>query len=171
MEAEYLQAIGYYLEKPPKHKVLGVEVRGTAKVPGLPLPLKAVSDLVVESRGNAGAVDVVDHKFVDSFSKEGAGKTLFVIQALFNYYTVGEAFGKPVKRFILQECRKKKNADGSSQMRRYVLNFDDLEQEFTVFHRLINEATEDLSRRKVFLPNPYDMFEGENSFAIYRLGL
>jgi hypothetical protein len=171
MEAEYVQAINFYLEKPPKYKVLGVEVRGMANVPGLPLPLKAVSDLVVESKVKKGAIDVVDHKFVDSFSSERGNKTLFVMQALFNYYTAQAIFNRPVKRFIVHECRKKKNKDGSSQMRRYVLNFDGLGQEFEVFHRLVNDATEELAHRKVFLPNPYDMFEGENSFDIYRLGL
>ena len=171
MEAEYMQAIRFYLERPPKYQVLGVEAKGVARVPGLPLPLKAVSDLVVESKGNAGAIDVVDHKFVESFSSAKENKTLFVMQALFNYYTAQSLFGRPVKRFIVHECRKKVNRDGSTQMRRYVLNFDELEQEFEVFHRLINDATDELSRRKVFLPNPYDMFEGENSFDIYRLGL
>lgn len=171
MEKEYLQAINFYLEKPPKYKVLGVEVVGKAKVEGLQLPLKAVSDLVVESKVKKGAIDVVDHKFVEYFSHGRADKTLFVIQALFNYYTAQEAFGKPVKRFIVQELRKKKNADGSPQMRRYVLDFDERAHEFEVFHRLLKDATEEIRNRKVFLPNPSDMFEGENSFDIYRLGL
>src|SRR3990167_6601997 len=62
MEREYLQAISYYLAKPPKHKVLGVEVKGTVEVEDLPLPIKSVSDLVVASRIQRGAVDIVDHK-------------------------------------------------------------------------------------------------------------
>ena len=171
MEAEYVQAIGFYLDKPPKYNVLGVEVKGTAKVLGLPLPLKAISDLVVESKIEKGAIDVVDHKFVDSFSLEKGNKTLFVMQALFNYYTVQAVFKRPVKRFIVHECRKKVNRDGSAQMRKYVLNFSDLAADFEVFHRLIKDVTDDLTQRKVFLPNPYDMFEGENSFDIYRLQL
>jgi|GEM_PF-288099 len=171
MEKEYLQAINFYLEKPPKYNVLGVEVIAKAQVKGLPLPLKAVSDLVVESRGNRGALDVVDHKFVDFFSKSGGQKTLFVMQALFNYYTVQALYGKPVKRFIVHECRKKKNADGSSQIRKYVIDFEKCDEDFKVFHRLVNDATAELASRKVFLPNPSDMFEGENSFDIYRLGL
>ena len=36
MEREYLQAIGFYLERPPKYKVLGVEVKATVSVEGLP---------------------------------------------------------------------------------------------------------------------------------------
>ncbi len=171
MEAEYLRAIGFYLAKPPRHKVLGVEVRATVAVEGLPLPIKAVSDLVVESSVEKGAVDIVDHKFVASFSKGGAAKTLFVIQAIFNYYTVRELFGRPVKRFIVYECKKSKNADGSSQLRRYVINYAEVVEEFKVFHRLIKDATLEISRARLYLPNPSDMFEGDNSFDIYRLNL
>lgn len=171
MEKEYLRAISHYLAKPPKHTVLGVEVKGVAEVEGLPLPVKAVSDLVVESRAEPGAVDIVDHKFVASFSKGGAAKALFAIQAIFNYYTVQKVFDKPVRRFIVYECKKTRNADGSSQMRRYVIDFREREADFAVFHRLINDATEEIMRRRVYLPNPSDMFEGDNSFDIYRLGL
>ncbi len=171
MEAEYLRAIGFYLARPPRHKVLGVEVRGVVEVEGLPLPLKAISDLVVASRAEKGAVDIVDHKFVASFSKGGAAKSMFVIQAIFNYYTVREMFGKPVRRFIVYECKKTKNADGSPQMRRYEIDFKKHAQDFKVFHRLIHDATEEIARRRVYLPNPSDMFEGDNSFDIYRLEL
>ena len=171
MEREYLQAVSFYLERPPRYDVVGVEVKADAKVAGLPLPLRAVSDLVVRSYGDKDALDGVDHKFVDSFSALGAGKTLFIIQAIFNYYTISKTFGKPVRRFILQECKKRKNVDGSPQMRRYVINFADRAEDFQLFHRLIKDATKELGKRKHFLPNPSDMFEGENSFDIYRLGL
>lgn len=171
MEQEYLRAVSYYLARPPKHTVLGVEVKGVVEVEGLPLPLKAVSDLVVASRVEEGSIDIVDHKFVASFSKSGAAKTLFVIQAIFNYYTVKELFGKPVRRFIVYECKKTKNADGSAQMRRYEIDFRDRAEDFAVFHRLINDATAEISKRRTYLPNPSDMFEGDNSFDIYRLEL
>ncbi len=171
MEREYLQAVSFYLKNPPKHKVLGVEVKGVVSVEGLSLPIKAVSDLVVVSKIEKGAVDIVDHKFVASFSKGGAAKTLFVIQAIFNYYTVRELFGKPVRRFIVYECKKTKNSNGKKQLRRYEIDFHNCEQDFAVFHRLINDATAEISRRRIYLPNPSDMFEGENSFDIYRLGL
>lgn len=171
MERDYKQAVGFYLEKPPRYDVVGVEVKATAKVPGLALPVKAVSDLVVRSKADKNALDVVDHKFVDSFSTLREGKTLFVIQAIFNYYTISKTYGKPVRRFILHECKKRKNADGSGQMRKYVINFANCKEEFATFHRLLNDATADLAQRKHFLPNPSDMFEGENSFDIYRLGL
>lgn len=171
MEQEYVRAVSFYLARPPRHEVLGVEVRGVVEVEGLPLPLKAISDLVVKSRVERGAVDIVDHKFVAAFSKGGAQKPLFAIQAIFNYYTVRELVGKPVRRFIVYECKKTKNADGSSQMRRHVIDFRERKEDFAVFHRLIKDATAEISRRRVYLPNPSDMFEGDNSFDIYRLGL
>lgn len=171
MEREYLQAINFYLARPPRHKVVGVEVKGVVALDNLPLPIKAVSDLVVESKVERGALDIIDHKFVDSFSPLRAGKSLFIIQALFNYYTVTKLFGKPVRRFVIYECKKSKNADGSAQLRRYAIDFSKCQQEFAVFHRLLRDATLEISRMRVFLPNPSDLFEGENSFDIYRLGL
>ncbi|MEK7101662.1 MAG: PD-(D/E)XK nuclease family protein [Patescibacteria group bacterium] len=171
MEKDYLRTISYYLARPPKHNVLGVEVKGVVEVEGLPLPIKAISDLVVESKVEKGAVDIVDHKFVASFSKGGSAKSLFIIQAIFNYYTVLVMFEKPVRRFIVYECKKTKNADGSSQMRRHIIDYRVHKEDFKVFHRLINDATEEIRRRRIYLPNPSDMFEGDNSFDIYRLGL
>jgi hypothetical protein len=171
MERDYTQAVNFFLERPPHYSVVGVEVKHTAKVKGLPLPLKAVSDLVVRSKVEKGALDIVDHKFVDTFSAHKAQKTLFIIQALFNYYTVRDKFKKPVRRFIIHECKKTKNADGSSQMRRYVIDYTNCKEEFVLFARLLKDATKQMKRTKVFLPNPSDLFEGENSFDIYRLGL
>jgi hypothetical protein len=175
MEREYLQAIAFYLEKPPKYKkILGVEYKATAQVEGLPLPIKAVSDLVVQSAVDPTGLDVIDHKFVDTFSGKGADKTLFVIQAIFNYYTVKKNFGKPVRRFIVWECKKSKNSDGSPQLRKYVIDFRTFRREFIIFNRLIRDATMTLAVLQgmgTFLPNPSDMFEGENSFDIYHLNL
>lgn len=171
MERDYLQAVGFYLARAPRHKVLAVEFSSIATVPGIALPLKAISDLVVESHVEPGSLDIVDHKFVDSFSKLGKDKTLFLMQALFNYHTVHESFKKPVRRFIIQECKKTRNADGRSQMRRYVIDYEANKEAFDVFRRLINDATTEIMRPRLYLPNPSDMFEGENSFDVYRLGL
>lgn len=171
MERDYEQAVRFYLERPPRHKVVAVEVKATAEVEGLALPIKAVSDLVVVSRLDPKAVDIVDHKFVDSFSGLGGQKTLFMLQAIFNYYTVRSLFGRDVKQFIVYECKKSKNKDGRAQLRRYAIKYEDCAEAFAVFHRLINDATAEISRSRTYLPNPSDMFEGENSFDIYRLGL
>lgn len=171
MEREYLQAVGFYLARPPRYQVLAVETKATVDVEGLPLPIKAVSDLVVVSKVDPRGVDIVDHKFVAAFSPYKADKALFILQAIFNYYTVKKTFGKPVRRFIVQECKISRNADGSSQMRRHIIDFRPFREEFIVFNRLVRDATTALAQMKVFLPNPSDMFEGENSFDIYRINL
>lgn len=168
MEREYLQAIGFYLARPPRHKVLGVEVKAVAHIPGIPIPVKAISDLIVVSKIDKEAVDIIDHKFVDTFGKKDTDNPLFMLQALFNYYTVLSEFKKPVRRFIVYECKKKKNQDGKSQLRRHFIDFRKHEEEFRFFHQLLSDATEDLRTRKMFLPNPTDMFEGKNSLEIYR---
>jgi hypothetical protein len=171
MERDYLQAITFYLDRAPAHRVVGVEVVAMAEVPHLPLPVKAISDLVVEPRGHRGSVDIVDHKFVDSFSKLKEDKPLFVMQAIFNYYTVLEKYGRPVRRFVVYECKKSRNIDGSPQLRKYQIEFGKCAEDFEVFRRLVCDATAEISERRTWLPNPSDMFEGENSFDIYRLGL
>ncbi|MBX4195556.1 PD-(D/E)XK nuclease family protein [Candidatus Parcubacteria bacterium] len=171
MEAEYRQAVSFYLAKPPRHKVLGVEVKVIARIPGIDIPVKAISDLVVESRTEPGAVDIVDHKFMGSFGSLGLDNPLFMIQALFNYYTVLSEFGRPVGKFIVYECKKTKNKDGKPQLRKHVIDFREHEQEFLLFHRLLSDATKEIRTRKIFLPNPSDMFEGKNSLEIYRWGL
>lgn len=171
MERDYLQATGFYLARPPRYKVLGVEVKATVEVDGLPLPIKAVSDLVVQSQVDPKGLDVVDHKFVAAFSPYKGDKSLFVLQAIFNYYTVKKTFNKPVRRFIVQECKISRNADGAQQMRRHVIDFRTFRREFVVFNRLVRDATAALANTRIFLPNPSDMFEGENSFDIYRINL
>jgi len=171
MEEEYRRAISFYLSKPPRHKVLGVEVKALAFIPGIEVPIKAVSDLVVKSRVNPEEVDIIDHKFVDSYKALAVDNPLFMIQALFNYYTVLEIFQRPVGRFIVYECKKRKNKDGRPQLRRYVINFREREEEFSLFHRLLKDATKEIRGRKMFLPNPTDMFDGKNSLEVYRARL
>lgn len=171
MEREYLQGVGFYLARPPRYKVLAVETKAAVEVEGLPLPIKAVSDLVVVSKVDPRGVDVVDHKFVSAFSPYKGDKALFVFQAIFNYYTVKKTFGKPVRRFIVHECKISRNQDGKPQMRRHIIDFRTFRQEFILFNRLVRDATEALASMKVFLPNPSDLFEGENSLDIYRINV
>jgi len=171
MEGEYSQAISFYLNRPPRHTVLGVEVKVLAHIPGIPVPIKAISDLVVESRVDSDAVDIVDHKFVSFFGATDINNPLFMFQALFNYYTVLSEFKKPVRRFLVYECKKTKNRNGKPQLKKHIIDFKKHESEFSLFHRLLADATEDVRTRKLFLPNPSDMFEGKSSLDVYRWGL
>lgn len=171
MERDYRQAVGFFLERPPRYKVVAVEHKATVGVSGLPLPIKAVSDLVVESKVDPKGLDVVDYKFVSAFSPTKGDRSLFVMQAIFNYYTVKKTLGRPVRRFIIHEIKVTRNQDGRTQVRRHIIDFRAFRREFIVFNRLIRDATTALEGMRVFLPNPSDIFEGENSFDIYRINL
>jgi hypothetical protein len=168
MEKEYLQAISFYLKKPPKHNIVGIEFMGMAFIPGIVIPVKAISDLVVVSETDDEYLDIIDHKFVENFGSLDISNPLFMVQALFNYYTVISNFHKPVARFIVYECRKRKNKDGKPQLRRHIIDFREHEEEFYLFHRLLQDATTEIAARKIFLPNPSDMFEGKDSLELYR---
>jgi hypothetical protein len=52
-----------------------------------------------------------------------------------------------------------------------VIEYKDVAEYFKLFHRLVQDASAELAERRVFLPNPSDMFEGDHSFDVYRLGL
>jgi hypothetical protein len=69
------------------------------------------------------------------------------------------------------ECKKRKNASGKAQLRKCVLEYKDAGETFELFRRLITDATAEISRPRAYLPNPSDMFEGEDSLTTYRLGL
>ena len=43
-------------------------------------------------------------------------------------------------------------------MRRYIIDFKELGEEYSLFYRLLRDATQDLAERRIFLPNPSDMF-------------
>ena len=82
-------------------------------------------------------------------------------------------------RFILTGSSARKLRRGSAnllagrlvQAEMHPFMAAELGAEFALFHRLINDASSEIARERLWLPNPSDMFEGENSFDIYRLGL
>jgi hypothetical protein len=80
-------------------------------------------------------------------------------------------YKKPVRRFLLYELKKRKNITGAPQLKRYVIDYTEQKATFEVFNRLVRDTTAQMLNTKHFLPNPSDMFEGENSFDIYRMGL
>ncbi len=56
-------------------------------------------------------------------------------------------------------------------MRKHVLHYADYQDDFNLFTRLLKDATKDIATRKIYLPNPSDMFEGKDSFEVYRFDL
>lgn len=174
----YGKAIKFYLEEAETpYKILGVEESITTDVKRLdgellPLPLKAVSDLIIENK--LDELIIIDHKFVYYHTDEDEldfGKWL---QAMFNYHTVKAKYGKAPARMIYNECKTSKNRDGSPQIKQYIIEFNGqgFEGELATFYSIIESATQQVNLPGFkFLPNPNDMFNGNASFELFRQGI
>lgn len=178
MLSTYGKAIKFYLEEAPMPwKILGVEESVTANVTRidgnpLPLPLKAKTDLVVENQ--SGEIEIIDHKFVYAYpdlDELDFGKWL---QGMFNYHTIKDKYGRAPSRIIYKLCKTSQNKDGSPQIRDYVIEFGQVgfEGELATFYSLIESATKLVNLPEYqFLPNPGDMFNGNESFELFRQGV
>lgn len=171
----YTEAIGFYFEELPDFgNVLGVEESITTPVRDrngneLPMPLKSVSDIIAEN--SKGEIWVHDHKFIRSYSDGSEDKAVLLIQGLFNFHTIEAKYGRAPTGIVFHECKTTKNRNGDAQVQPYELRFDD-PAHFAVFYKLIKDCTKEIRKPDVmFLPNPQDMFDGQDSFEIYRQDL
>ena len=169
---DYTQAINFYFaEAPAFQEILGIEkglthfVINEVTEEKMAIPAKSFSDLIVR---NAGEIEIWDHKFVKSYSDGEISKATFIIQAMFNYYTVKAEYGESPKRMVFNECKLAKNKDGSPQVQPYIIEYADYPQYFQLFYNLYNDCTRAIMRPDIlFLPNFQDMFDGQNSFDTY----
>jgi len=171
----YNQAINFYFEElPTYHKILGVEfaiVAPLETVDGktLALPAKTKSDLITENA--IGEIEIIDHKFVKSYTDGSVDDFPKFIQGYFLYHTVKWKFGKAPARVIYRECKISKNRDGSPQTQEYTIEFDQM-HDFATFYKLYEAATNNIILDGYqYLPNPNDIFDGQNSFEVFRSGV
>jgi len=160
----------YFAEEPKFFKILGVEENLTSFIKvgdeELSLPIKSKSDLVVADEN--GEIDIIDHKFVGTFSKEEEKGSYFV-QAIFNYYNVLDKYGKEPRRMIFNEIKGSKNADGSPQIQPFIITFKENPEYFKVFFSLYEDCTQEIARPDLrYIPNFNDMYDGEQTFVDYK---
>jgi hypothetical protein len=170
---DYNQAINHYFAEAPEfNEILAVEKSIVQFITGhngeqFAIPAKSFSDLIV--RNENGKIDIVDHKFVSSYSDGEKDKGIYVIQALFNYHTVLAEYGEKPERMIFNECKIAKNSDGSPQLQPYVIEFEQQPEYFALFYNLYNDCTREICKPDIqFLPNFQDAFDGENTFELYK---
>lgn len=173
---DYGKAIrSYFEELPAYHKILAVEESIVAQVSTidgkeLPLPLKFISDLIVENA--EGEIEVIDHKFVRSYTDGTVDNPNHLIQSMFAYHAVKAKYGKPPARMVFNECKISTNRDGSPQLQPYTVEFEDNYADFAMFYELYAQCTKFVNQDDpIFLPNPNDIFDGQNSFDVFRAGL
>lgn len=174
---DYTKAINGYIsefEMPAKDDIIGIELALTENVKDregnvLSIPAKAVSDLVV--RNSNGGIDIIDHKFVSTYTDGNVDDPIKLIQAMFNFHVVEAKFGEAPARMIYNEYKISVNKNHEPQLQQYVIEFNN-PQDFAFFYNLYNDVTREILKPDLsFLPNFSDMFDGKNSFEIYRQGI
>lgn len=172
----YNQAINFYFEEmKPYHEVLGVELGITTEIETidgqkLPLPAKGYLDLV--TRNKLGELEIIDHKFVTSFSDPDIDDPKKFLQGMFAYHVVKAHFGEAPKRIIFNECKVSKNKDNTQQLQPLTMEYEGAFGDFATFYQLYADCLKYLTTPGVvFLPNFSDMFDGQNVFETYRMGI
>lgn len=168
------QAINFaFAELPKFHELLGVEesildaIKSVAG-PDMPLPAKAKIDIV--ARNVQGEIEVTDWKFVYNYSDPDVDDFKRWLQTGFDYYVIRAKYGEWPARVIFREIKTSKNKDGSAQMRALPMEFSEADK--ATFEKLYNDCTIYVSRPdSLFLPNPNDIYDGQNTFEMYRSGV
>ena len=137
----YAKTMTIYFEYEPEyHNILVCEKELEAEIENhqgqvFPLPAVGKPDLVVENKDET--VDIIDTKFVKSFTKyedeEGDPYEDYVkiVQAKFLDYLVRKVMNIQAKRVIFREVKNTINKDGSPQIRDYVIPLD--HQQYDIF--------------------------------------
>jgi len=153
---------GYIEEAPEYHNILGVEKEITSVIEHngveLGLPAKSVSDLIVENEN--GEIEIIDHKFISTYTDGETEDGAQIFQALFNYHNVKAEYGRAPKRMIFNEYKISKNSNGDAQLQPYVIEFDKHPEFHEIFVNIYNETTREISRPDcLYLPNFQDRFD------------
>jgi hypothetical protein len=173
---DFSKTINGYLEEAPKkyHGIKNIEQPIIAPVIDpdgneFPIPIKFVPDIVYTERD--GLV-IKDHKTVGSYTDPEKDKTTFILQAMCGYYAVLHEYGEAPKRAIFDEYKTSKNSDGTPQLRPYDIEYEQHPEYFALFFKILRDCTLFVAREDVvYLPNPDDLYDGEDSMVSYAADL
>jgi len=172
------QALKFYRAEFPEYMPLHIESKITTECADLngeilPVPLKIVYDLVTEREG---ALEIVDHKLVTTYQNEDEGSAAFELQAGSSFFIAWAKFGRQPARMIFDQVKKSKNSDGTVQRQPYIIEFFDangnphpcLDRFIEIYRRVVMELAGlplvDEAGTMRFIPNPFDMMSGEESW-------
>lgn len=184
----YNQAMNFYFEQEPVyHKILMVEQKLTAQLKTvfgelLPLPASGIPDIVHQTKN--GEVEIIDTKFVKSFTNYDTEDYIKVIQAEFLFHLYLAETGVKANRVLFREIKRTKNQpceeagckeqhdkqNCHQQIRDWAVPTDH-EPYHILFYNLYRDVVKYLSNDPIFLPNLSDPFDGEHAGLIYAQGL
>lgn len=164
----------YFAEEPQYDELMFVEERMEAAlktVEGQLLPLPATGKTDIVHKRKDGLIEIIDHKFVKTFTNHDDEDGIKIIQAMFYFHLLLAAHGIRAHRMVFREVKYSANKDGGPQIRDWVVPFDH-EPYFIIFYNLYRDVIRYLSvEDQVFLPNVGDIFDGKHSWLLYSQGL
>jgi hypothetical protein len=170
----YKQAINFYVDELPRYtNIISIEeaIREEAESivhPGnkLPTPLSVRLDLLIANERKE--IEIIDHKFTYAYTNPDIDDFKRWIQSMFYYYAVKSRYGIAPARMRYKECKTSKNKDNTPQLKEWTFEYNDASN-FEVFERLFTDTMLDMNNPgRLFLPNPADNFNGQDSFEVYR---
>lgn len=171
----YAQAMQFYFaEEPVYNEVVMCEEKMTAEIKTLdgdllPLPAVGIPDIV--DRRKDGGIDIVDAKFVKSFTDYEAEDYIKIFQAQMLWHLLRATKNLTADRCIFREIKRTANKDGSPQVRDYVVPLNH-EPYRVIFYNLYRDIVAFISMpNQVYLPNLGDNMDGVQAGELYAQGL
>lgn len=133
----------------------------------MPIPLKGFTDLIVK---NGEDLVIRDHKLVSFITPQDEPNPGFEIQAGIYWFLIRKNYGLNPARMFFDQMKKTKNRDGSPQLVPYCVEFTPLllEKCLELYRRICCELAGrpliDENGIARFIPNPFSMFGGEDSW-------
>lgn len=174
VEKKFLFAYNAYMKevgsKKRVSKVVAVEksIKHKVSVDGkvLPVPLKAIPDLVFED--SKGGIIIDDHKAVAKFSDPDKIEGRKLIQVVTTTLCVAAEYGKFPTKFVFTEVKHTENRDKNApQVQRYEIELSKYPIMFDFFYRVYEDANNMLLGNACFLPNIDTFFDNEASIVAY----
>lgn len=176
----YMKALQHYFaEEPEYNELLMVEEKMKGEmftIDGdvLPLPATGIPDVVHKRKD--GGIEIIDTKFVKTFTDYESEDYIKIIQSQFLYHLLRSVKGLTADRMLFREIKVTENqADKITgkvppQIRDYAIPFNH-EPYRILFYNIYNDCVKYLSNDPVFLPNLSDLFDGEQAGLVYAQGL
>ena len=171
----YTQAMQFYFaEEPDYNEIVMCEEKMTSEIRTvdgdlLPLPAVGIPDIV--DRRKDGGVDIVDTKFVKSFTDYETEDYIKIFQAYMLWHLLKATKNIVADKCIFREIKRTANKDGSPQVRDYVVPLNH-EPYRIFFYNLYRDVVAFISvPNQVFLPNLGDNMDGEQAGELYAQGL
>jgi hypothetical protein len=143
-------------------QIVSVQWRG--KKLNLPVPLKGYIDKIIREDGR---LKIVDYKTTNAFSNPDKIDGAKILQAVMYYLLVLSAYKEAPYSMIYEEIKGTKNRDGSAQVKRYEIVYEQNEQFFDFFFRFYEDITRAINGEAVFVPNILSFWDNETAIVAY----